>query len=450
MKVCYTILISLLTGTLSSNAQTSWTIEGHITDNATGQPLGGAYIAAENTKCATTSDKNGSYRLLCTTNADTLVVEYRAMNYQRVVKTIQKQDTQRNFVNTNLNIELIFHPIELPVVDISSGPRTVWGSEFLHVADYAFLETGMILLTYEKELMWKKQEDASRTFFTGCRLVLLDKDGMELSRRMISETCEDLYTGYLDEVFLRTRYNVYHISSYESYLRFTKMDNSDFKNGILTVIDTIGYNTYFSNYDETFPEFQYMIFNRNDSTYKTFRKVIDEEMMRMLRSEYKYLDGRGKVEALKYELRTGVDKEIVAAYMRGFQRSNYYQKLNAPLLVSNDTLMLFDHHHNKLLRFDWTGQALDSISIDYHKIQRPDKWNEELFKDKRTNHIYTTSTRNGYTHIYRINTTTGKKQHLKQLTYRYCSNLRIHDGWVYYIYRPYEDIQKRYLYKEQL
>jgi hypothetical protein len=110
----------------------------------------------------------------------------------------------------------------------------------------------------------------------------------------------------------------------------------------------------------------------------------------------------------------------------------------------------FDHHHNKLLRFNWKGQILDSISIEYHKMQKPDKWSEALFKDKATQYIYTTSTKQGYTHIYQINTVTGKKRHIKQLMHRYASNIRIQDGWVYYIYRPFEDIQNRYLYKEQL
>jgi hypothetical protein len=449
MKACYTLLFSLLATTLSL-AQTTWTIQGRITDNDSGQPISGVYIAAEKTKCATTSDKNGEYKLRCSASTDSLILEFRAMNYQRVARTVRKQIAHGQTVSLNLDIIMNFQPVELPTVDISTGPRTVWGSEHLNVADYAFLDNGMILLTYEKELMWKTQEDAKRTYFTGCRIVLLDKDGIELSRKLVGETCEDLYTGYLGEVFLRTRYNVYHLSTYESYVLMNKMDKKDFEKGILTVVDTIRYNTYFSNYDETFPAFQYMIFNRNDSSHYTFREVVDEEMMRMFRSEYKYLDGRGKVEALNYELRTGVDKEIVAAYMRGFQHSNYYEKLNAPLLVSNDTLLLFDHHHNKLLRFNWKGQILDSISIEYHKMQKPDKWSEALFKDKATQYIYTTSTKQGYTHIYQINTVTGKKRHIKQLMHRYASNIRIQDGWVYYIYRPFEDIQNRYLYKEQL
>jgi hypothetical protein len=449
MKACYILLLSLLATTLSF-AQTTWTVHGRITDHESGMPISGVYISAENAKCAATSDKNGEYKLRCTASRDSLLLEFRAMNYRREVRTVRKQIAQGNAVSSALDVILQFQPVELPTVDISTGPHTVWGSEQLNVADYAFLNNGMLLLTYEKELMWKTQEDAKRTYFTGCRIVLLDKDGIELSRKLIGETCEDLYTGYLGEVFLRTRYNVYHLSIYESYVLMNKMDKKDFEKGILTVIDTISYHTYFSNYDETFPAFQYMIFNRKDSSHYTFREVIDEEMMRMFRSEYKYLDGRGKVEALNYELRTGVDKEIVAAYMRGFQHSNYYEKLNAPLLVSNDTLLLFDHHHNKLLRFDWKGQVLDSIAIEYHKMQRPDKWSETLFKDKATQHIYTTSVKHGATNIYQINTTTGKKRHVKQLVHRYASNIRIHDGWVYYVYRPFEDIQNRYLYKEQL
>jgi len=444
------LAILLLLSSLSAYTQTELKLRGRITDVETGNPITGAFINISGTPYGANSGMDGWYEITCKQALDSFSVSARSLNYvtQTVHKTSGiKKDEKREMI---IHFKLQFEAFMLPPVSISDAPDTVWGSKELNVADFAFVPQGMLLLAYEKEDRWKRQEDAKVTLYSGCRLILLDANGKEITRRLIGETCINLYTGYFDDVFLRCHKQTYHVFIEDGLIVLFPINEKDFENGIKPVVDTIGSLTYFSNYDENFPAFQYMIFNRADSSYSTFRHIIDEEMMRMLRSEYKYLDPRGKLDALKLELKTGIDKEVIAAYMRGFQNTYYYEKLNAPLIVSNDTLLLFDHNHSKMVRFDWQGQALDSILISYHKLSKPERWSEQLLKDNISELIYTYSQKNGYTYAKQIDTKTGNSLPDYKLTHRYVSNIRIKDHWVYYIYRPFENSQNRFLYKERL
>lgn len=449
MRTCIFILF-LLGGISALHAQTSLVIKGKITDQISGVGISDAFVQISGTPYAANSNASGFYEIKCAQPLDTFSITVRAFNYISQTKSGLKGGADGERKEMIIHLKLQFQAVELPTVNITSDPDTVWGSKELNVADFAFVPQGMLLLVYEKEERWKRQEEAKITLYNGCRLILLDYNGKEITRKMINELALDIYTGYFEDAFLRCRKNIYHISVQDDLLFLSPISQTDFDKGIKPVVDTIGTLTYFSNYDENFPEFQYMIFNRDDSSYHSFRHILDEEMMRMLRSEYKYLDPKGKVEALKFELRTGMDKEVIAAYMRGFQNTHYYEKLNAPLIVSRDTLMVFDHKHDKMIRFDWQGQALDSILINYHKLQRPERWSEQLLKDNQSELIYTYSQKNGYTFVKQIDTKTGSSLPARKLSNRYVSNIRIRDGWAYYIYRPFENSQNRFLYKERI
>ncbi len=449
MKTCVSILI-IICCAISGFGQSTLTVKGKVTDIETGEAISNVFVQIVGTPYAANTSKAGFYEIKCTQPIDTFSVSVKAFNHISQTKSGLKGAANAEQKEVVVNFKLQFLAVELPVVDVNSDPDTVWGSKELNVADFAFVPQGLLLLTYEKEDRWKRQEEASVTLYSGCRLILLDKEGKEVTRKLVTEISKDLYTGYFEDAFLRCRKNTYHIHIEDDLIQLFPISESDFEKGIKPVVDTLGTLTYFSNFDENYPAFQYMIFDQRDSTYNSFRYIIDEEMMRMLRSEYKYLDPRGKVEALNFELRTGMDKEVIAAYMRGFQNTHYYEKLNVPLIVSRDTLMIFDHKHDKMIRFDWRGQALDSILISYHKLKKPERWSEQLMKDKESHLIYTYSQKNGYTYVKQIDTRTGNSLPSIKLSNRYVSNIRINDGWAYYIYRPFENSQQRFLYKERI
>jgi hypothetical protein len=49
-----------------------------------------------------------------------------------------------------------------------------------------------------------------------------------------------------------------------------------------------------------------------------------------------------------------------------------------------------------------------------------------------------------------VDVKTGEISEKVKLHYKYVEKIRVHNNKVFYIYRPFESIQKRFLYKEKL
>ncbi len=448
MKLLLACFLSMLL--LQTVGQSGISIQGRISDFDSEIAIADCYVQLINLPFAANSDKQGNFKILSSQPLDSVSIIFTKLNYVSQTILVVVNDEQKKAGVVRLNIQLKFESFQLPEISINATPDTVWGSTALNVADFAFIGKNLLLLTYVQEERWKRQEESKTTLFQQCQLILLDSAHHETMRCSVPEEALKFYVDYLGEIFLLCRRSTFYVVFNDDEIRLEKMDKEQFNHAILPVVDTIGALTYFSNYNADYPAFEYMIYNSADSSVKTFRYMIDEEMMKMFRSEYKYLDPKGKLEALRFEINTGIDKEIVAAYMNGFQNTYYYEALNTPLLLVNDTLVIFDHHHDKLFRFDSNGQSIDSVLIQYHKVKRPDKWGEKITKDKQTQKIYTSYMRNGITFIREINTTSGNVGATIRLQNKYVENLRITDGYVYYIYRPFESSQKRFLYKEHI
>lgn len=427
-------------------AAQSFYLRGKITDVETGQPVENAIVSVTGSKTSTAySSADGSYSVVVQNAGATIRIVINAINYKSI--ETEKKVTGRDM---QYDVRLQFAPVMLPEVGIHSGPDTVWSSAELNVADFVIRPGGLLLLTYEKEERWKRQEDSKTTLYSGCRLISVDSTGREIKRKLITELCKGFQTNFFGDVFLMTHKKIHLVDADDEDIFLSEIDRKVYEQQIQPVVDSIRHHIYLSNYNKDFPAFEYLIYNTGDSSQQVMRYIEDEEMMKMFRSEYKYLQPREKLEAFRFELETGVDREVIAAYMRGFQNTYYYEPINAPLLVANDTLLLFDHNHSKLIRFDQRGNAIDSTEIAYHKNNKLNRWSETLVKDLSNDEVYTYYERDGYHYVKKINRTTGATGNAMKLTHRYSENLRVHAEYVYYVYRPYESAQKKFLYREQL
>lgn len=435
---------------LSYYSQTELTISGHITDAETGEPIQRCFVELADTSISIESDEKGFYRLRLSAPISSYKIKFTALNYEDYEIGPKKGIGIGEKRNDQFNVTLQFASYLLKDITISSAPDTVWGDEELNVADFAFHGNNTILLVYEYEQRWKKQEESKITLFAGCRLILLDHRGNELSRVLIPEYAVSLYTDFPDETFLIGRENKYYIDTTDDILSLIKIESEEFVNNIKPVIERKGNLLCLSSYNKDFPQFDYSILNRADSSYKQLHRICDEAQMTMFRSEYKYLGPKEKLEAFRFEVNTGIDKEIVAGFMTGYPNSIYYEPLNTPLFCSNDTLNIFDHVHHKIHRYTWDCEKVDSSSIGYHQRKKPEKWCEKIYRDHTSGSFYTAFQKNGFITLEKIDVRSGDVKKKTYLTYQYVEKIAVKKGYVYYIYRPFESSQNRFLYKEFL
>lgn len=316
-------------------------------------------------------------------------------------------------------------------------PVVYYGSPRLHVSDFEIMNNGdVLLLTYPKRL--KKGSE------------LLIWNGMKVKGSFqVPGLAEDLQRDYRGNSHVICNDAVYGVHVTDKEIALSSLDKDYFIKYLSPILDTNKTKMYFSNFNKDYPAFDYFAYDRGDSTYTKILEIQDDLMMELYRSEYKWVDIRTKLWAKTKELQTGVDAEIWVG-ANYFTQSVYYKELYAPMFHRNDTLFVFDYYKDKLRTFDDQGNKLDSVSIYHHYDKKHTGWESNLIQDRVTGQIYAVYDRAGYTYLGHIDTKTGEINEQVKLEYRYAHNMAVHNNFVYYIYRPFESAQKKYLYKERL
>jgi hypothetical protein len=169
--------------------------------------------------------------------------------------------------------------------------------------------------------------------------------------------------------------------------------------------------------------------------------------MDLYRSEFKYVSPKEKLWAYRQELKTGIDNEVWVG-ATSFTNSLYYEPLYAPLFVKEDTVLIFDHYNDMLFKVNSKLQKIDSTAITYHKFKEGKNWEQPLLKDKGEQKVFALFERGGYYYLKRINLTNGQTKTAFKLYYRFVEQSKVKNGYAYYIYRPLESTQRKFLYRE--
>jgi len=323
------------------------------------------------------------------------------------------------------------------VVKAPGIPDTVFDSKRLSVADFEINRNGkMILLAYPKQL--KK----------GSELLLFD--GIDiLNSFTVPGIAQELVRDYRGNAHVVCDNNVFGIHLSDQNIGIATIEKDYFFKYVAPIVDTNKTKMFFSNFSEDYPAFNYFSYDQIDSTYLKIIQIEDELMMELYRSEYKWVDVRTKLWAKNKELETGVDAEVWVG-ANYFTQSIYYKELYAPMFYRNDSIFVFDYYKDKLYTFDGVGNLIDSVAIYHHYQPKSTGWDRQLIQDKITGEIYAVYDRAGYTYLGLIDIKTGEIKEKVKLEFRYIDKIDIHNNFVYYVYRPFESNQKKYLYKERL
>ncbi len=316
-------------------------------------------------------------------------------------------------------------------------PVKVFGDSILSVDDFEILKDGkLILLTYSKRL-----EKGSE--------LLLWENSKVISRSIVNGVSEELLRDYRGNAHLICKDKVYGIYNLNEEIVMSAMDKEYFTKYLGPILDTNKSKLFFSNFNKDYPSFGYYTYDQIDSTYKKIVEITDDLMMELYRSEYKWVDVRTKLWAKNKELKTGIDAEIWVG-ANYFTQSVYYKQLYAPMFHRNDTLFVFDYYKDLLRRYDGVGEAIDSIPIFHHYFPKETGWKKKLIQDQVTGQLFAVMNLAGYSYLRHLDTETGKLGPSVKLEFRYVEKIEIYNNAVYYIYRPYESKQKKFLYKESL
>jgi hypothetical protein len=348
----------------------------------------------------------------------------------------------RNILSTSALLLFSIPMISQPVYDLKPVPvsaervvDTVFGTWRYSVADYEFLNDQLILLTYEKN-----PEHAT--------IRLADASRKVLSSFELPDEAKKLYRDYMGYINVICTDHIYRITVQDNVLHLGSLPVEDYRKFIMPCVDSAEENIYFSNYQPDYPQFTYYAFNPPGEVIAPVKTIGNPEDIHAYNMEYYFLKPHDRIYARKLADFYGVDKHRLAASMSGLTSSMYYTPLYSPLFIMKDTICVFDHSSNAIFKYNSHLEQLDSIPVDYNHPKNWREWKNEVIIDKEAGKAYALYEKNGFYYLKGIDMQTGKINSSFKLTNQYVEKIKIKDGYVYYVYRPFESLQEKFVYKE--
>lgn len=429
-------VFALLVSYTGLRAQAPVVVYGRVSDDSTGQPLQHVSIQVQNSTYHASTDRRGCYRLELPVKKHAALV-FKLLSYLSAVKEVELPPAGDS---VEISLRLKAARTSLPMVSIYSKPRpdTILGSPAYSIYDFDFYEDKFILLT------------ATRSLDNAC-LKLAGPDGKVITSFQVPEaggTAREFFRDYMGYTNLICENFVYRINLYYDRFVLLPMAVEDVNAFLKPIIDTIHGKIIYTDYWKDYPSFNYFSYNEKDSARSKLISIEDADLMHAYNFEYYSLKPNEKLQARRLAMDLHVDKRVVASLMSGFTKSMFYEPLYAPLYIIRDTIAVFDHYKDLLFHIDRHGHKIDSIPISYNHPKNWKEWKNKMLKDEIENTIYAVYEKNGHKYLKQINVQTGKEQGRYSLQFHSADKLKIHNGYAYYIYRPFESTQEKFFYRE--
>ncbi len=408
MKQSFFILLILLISQLTFGQ----TIKGQVIDADTKIPLIGANISIDGTTLGVVTDSEGYFFIK--TKEVPLIISASYVGYE--VKTL----TIVSFTQLKISLNKKINSLEELIITDQSVIEQVFPKPY-SVKDYVFYNNQLVLLVY-------------RNFFKKYSLILLGEDGEIISERSIKKLKPvRLFKGCLGGIHLISAVNTRQIYIENNEIRFLKsMPTLTFE---ARMNPCVAANPQFIFYKKTANLEQivnYIAIRKIDpDDRKVVATIQDWEKLDMLEHEGSFQQLR---EAVKREHNAGQPAGSTFGANIGnadFVSRVIFKPIYSPLFEHNDTLFLFNHTYNLLLKKNLEGETIDSIAINYHFNK---KWRKKILFDQETGNAYTLFDTKWNLMLHKINLETGELEDGLILERPFINTIKIRNGYLYFLY----------------
>ena len=429
-------LVFIITPTTAQNRHII--ISGVVYNRETKTLIPHAGVKLLNSTLGSETDKKGRYELMVPAIKH-ISLQASCLGYKKEVKEIDLSEV-KDTITIYFYLKPELYELNPFTINGTLRPDTVFGSNQFSIIDFDFFEDKYILLTVDKKTdkPFIRLADEGRHILSSFPL---PKEGGQV---------KELYHDFLGYTNIICKDAIYRVKIKNDLINLASLPVEDYNSLIKPVIDTINSQLLFSDYDPEFPMFSYYSYNYRDSSRKKITEVEDEDLMHAYRFEYYSMKPKDRLTARSLAYDYGIDKHKAAAIISGFTRSMFYAPLYAPLYIIGDTISVFDHYKDKLFHFDKSGKKIDSVNINYHHPKNWREWKNIMLKDYTDNQIYALYNSNGHKYMKRISYRTGKEEGRYKIIHHSAEKTKVRDGYIYYVYRPFESSQEKFLYKERI
>lgn len=419
-------------------------LHGRVLDEATARPLEGAHIRILDRAGGVVTDAQGRFHLPWDQRS-VITLQVTHLGYEQLVHRV---DTRSHDGSAPLVLTMKRGAKELaPFVVGVRKPEVVYQRQDLHVGGYHANARGLWVLVYERPQLLHREENAGEQLYRNARLHLLDTAFQERASIALPGMVRRLVHDHRHRTIVEGKELAWMADVDDEGIRLARMDRRTLREEVLPWTDSIPGFLLGNNGSAAWPAFDHFAYDPAPDSVHIICSVKDEFVMELFRSQYKYMSGRDKVMAMDMELATGIDREVIAGYMTGFQHDPYFKVPYAPLFVVRDTLCVFDHTGMRLRRFSMQRAPLGDVPLVH---QREKGWRKQLVQDPASERIFAVYTRNASTWLREVDAANGQVGSAFKLSYPFPEEIQVFDGHVYYVYRPHGSTQHRTLYREAL
>lgn len=412
-------------------------IKGKVTETNLEKTIENVSVRISNSPYSTITNKKGEFLITLPKKANYKLI-FQHLSYQSFIKEVKT--TNSDTIQLIISLQQKSNLLDSISVYAINKPETLVGKTNYSIFDFDFYEDKLILLTAEKSL-------------TKAQIQLSTYEGKIISSHQLPKQAGEAkqffhdYEGYTDII---CKDSVFRIDVLNTELFLNSIKQTDFNQYIEHIADSANNHLYYDDNWKKYPLFNYYFLKTNDSLNHLLSTITNSDLMKLYNLEYYYLPSRQKLEARRIADYYKTDKRIVAALMSGFTQSMFYEPLYAPIFILKDTICIFNHHTDYLYHYNKQHQLIDSVSISYHHPKNWREWKKQLFVDEITNKVYAFFSKDGHHYLKQINYQTGKEISTYKLKHHSAEKIKIKDGYVYYVYRPFDSTQERFLYREKL
>lgn len=436
-------------------AQNTWTVTGTVRGDQ-GELLVGASVMADGV-LNTVTDTSGRYTLRAASMPQAVTIRY--LGYFPQKYALKAGDFQNK--QAQLDFLLVNQEPTLGEVTITAKPiETIVEEDFtIDLYDFGFAGKNLLLLLREKKKFL---------------LRLIREDGEVLSQLRLPEECHVLHRSCIGD---------FHVVgsdwAWEVSIRNTDLDTlprypaANFHKFVEPCVQQSYGKYYFAQHGILNQSLKYIVFEDKKEPRVVFdirdEKGMENAMMALgdfftnkpmiYRTPY-WAKGAGPTAEFEIHETWGKFGELSKVEgltaLSGYDDDQIYRiseletirrdSVYAPMLKINDTLCLFDHTNNRIVRFGPQLERTDVINLTYHLAEG---WGKLLLQDVPNNRIYARfSSRKGLI-LKEINPKTGLAEKMYELRLApYVSDkFKIRNGVLYFIGQPDVNTPNKMLYK---
>lgn len=422
-----------------SHAQEISIIHGEIRNQATGIPIEGANVRLQNTLAGASTNAEGHFELMTNRLPAILVISHIAYFGKQIIVSQINADSLIILLNPKT--------VTLDEIEITASTYQVFNEIDQEVIDYDFLDTNLIVLSYNFN---KNQYE----------LIFSDENFDTISTTDISylKKPKQLFKDCMGNIHLMTNDSAYQLYSsnqsinliYPTHLKkFMELLSS-------CLFETDTHLAFEGNTGNT-PKLEYAAKDVHDLAAgrskneqwkhlfyflnkKTHEKVI-------LDNVYEWEKKRDAFEQAMFRFDSPFNNTAFGVILR-FEEMTFYKPSFQSLKLLNDTIYYFNHLKSQIDKYSVDLNLLKSVKVEYHNKKN---WMPIIVTDNFKNKAYTIFTISAMYSLVEINLLDGSVKEVAKIKKLFPHKIKVNNGQLYFLFKDFSNVWgRRQLYKGEL